>query len=383
MVTLGLAAAACTARPTPSARTAPPVLGAQPGTPAVTGQPAPSGTDQLAAVSCSDAEHCWAAGAPGPGAATVIDATVDGGLTWAAQSVPHSPSPALSGISCPDARYCMTVGSSSASPATGVVLTTNDGGGAWVDGTVPSNAIDVISVECASVADCTVIAGDGTHFWSDHSVDFGHSWQREGDLPVGLVDTGNMSCTAAGICFVAGYSATTTGHGQGAIVVSVDGGVTWTAADVPAGTGLLHSVTCATATNCLAAGTTATTVSDVVPARGELLHSSDSGHTWTTAATTPPVDDVQAIDCPERLVCAMVGTRWIGRSTIGTGAAARSKNGGVSFAASTTAYTPLGLAALACPTAAQCISVGGDTVARITLPQVKKVGSRTHHRSSH
>ena len=42
-------------------------------------------------------------------------------------------------------------------------------------------------------------------------------------------------------------------------------GTTWTAANVPANTGLLQSVFCATVTSCVAGGTTSTTVSAVVP----------------------------------------------------------------------------------------------------------------------
>jgi photosystem II stability/assembly factor-like uncharacterized protein len=310
----------------------------------------------------------------------MIDVTVDGGRSWTGQATPSTPGPALSGISCPDDNHCMAVGSSPTSPSTGVVLTTRDGGRAWAASTTPAGAIDVINVRCASMADCTAIASDGTNLWSAHSSDFGHTWQREGDLPAGLVDTGSLACTAGGTCLVAGYSATTAGHGQGAVVISTDGGASWTAATVPAGTGLLQGVTCTTATACLAVGTTSTTVSDVVPAHGELLHSTDGGHTWSADSTPPPVDDVYGINCPDQLVCAMVGINWNGGSGVGTGAMAQSTDGGASFTASTTAYTPLGLDALACPTARQCVAVGGDTVARVVLPGVNK--SRSGHRSA-
>jgi hypothetical protein len=37
----------------------------------------------------------------------------------------------------------------------------------------------------------------------------------------------------------------------------------------------------------------------------------------------------------------MVGTKWVGDPAIGTGGVAQSRNGGTSFNAATTEYTPL------------------------------------------
>ena len=140
LVTLGLTAAACTTTTPPSKGPREPrVLGQQTGAPAVVGQPAPAGSGQLDAVTCAGPTHCWAVGAPGPtGAtastpssppspATVIDATVDGGVTWAAQPVALTPAPVLTAISCPGQRLCMAVGLSETGTA-GVVLTTANGG---------------------------------------------------------------------------------------------------------------------------------------------------------------------------------------------------------------------------------------------------------------
>jgi photosystem II stability/assembly factor-like uncharacterized protein len=150
-------------------------------------------------------------------------------------------------------------------------------------------------------------------------------------------------------------------------VLSIDGGATWTAADVPAGTGLLQSAICVTFTSCLAAGTTSTTVSAVVPAKGALLESDDGGQTWTRTSRSSSIDDIYGVACPSPRVCAMVGTRWIGEPPVGTGAVAQRHDGKAAFSASTTAYTPLPLTALACPSVRRCIAVGGDTLARISL----------------
>jgi photosystem II stability/assembly factor-like uncharacterized protein len=301
-------------------------------------------------------------------AVTVVAATADGGLIWAAQPLAAGATPALTGVSCPRVKVCMAVGSTGADPGSGVVMTTQDGGRNWTRPAPPTGAIAVISVQCADAADCTAVVNDGTAIWSAVTADFGTTWQREGNLPAGLGGALSLTCTPAGICLVSGFTPTASGHGQGALAVSADGGRTWTAATVPAGVGLLQDATCVSATRCLAVGTTSTTVSDVVPAKGLLLVSADGGHTWTASAATVPVDDIFGVDCPTATACAVVGTRWQGSPPIGTGAVAQSKNAGTTFTASRTAYTPLSLSALACPTAVHCVAAGGDSVARITLP---------------
>jgi photosystem II stability/assembly factor-like uncharacterized protein len=322
--------------------------------------------------------------------ATVIVATKDGGLKWTSQAVSGSVTPQLSGISCPTTRACIAVGSNGASlPGSDVVYTTADGGREWSSAAAPPGALDMRSVQCASVSDCTAIVSSGSLFATAHTTDFAQTWQTEGNLPTGFFGNGNLWCSAAGTCLVAGYVPTTAGHGQGAVALSTDGGQSWALATVPAGVGLLQSAVCPTATTCLAAGTTGTTISDVVPAQGELLHSTDGGHTWTTTGASPssaasatststttnasagagtfPVDDVFGIACPSARTCALVGTKWSGQPAVATGAVAESRDGGATFAAAPSAYIPLALSALSCPPSAGCVAVGGDTVARVTL----------------
>jgi photosystem II stability/assembly factor-like uncharacterized protein len=264
----------------------------------------------------------------------------------------------------------MAVGSNGASvPGSGVVLATVDGGATWTPTTAPQ-ALTVSSVDCATTTTCTAIVNDGAASWSARTNDFGQTWQRMGNLPAPFVASNAMSCPS-GSCLVAGYTPTGTGHGQGAIALSPDGGQTWSLATVPPGIGVLHDATCVSISMCLAVGTTSTTVSDVVPAQGQLLRSTDGGHTWAASGVTLPVDDVFAVDCPSGTACAMVGTNWAGNPAVGTGAVAESQNGGGAFTSASTAYVPLTLSALACPTPARCVAVGGDTLARITLPVAK------------
>jgi photosystem II stability/assembly factor-like uncharacterized protein len=266
----------------------------------------------------------------------------------------------------------MAVGSNGL--ASGVVVTTHDGGATWLSATTPTGAIAMSSVVCtgpnAALAStvCTALVSSGTVTWSSRTTDFGHTWTQMGNLPASFVAAGKLDCDGAGSCLVPGYVPTTAGHGAGAIALSPDGGQTWTGASVPSGTGVLQSATCLNGTLCLAAGSTSTTVSDVVPAHGTVLRSADGGHTWVTVSGAVPVDDVYGLDCPTRRVCAMVGTEWSGTPELGSGAVGHSVDGGTTFTAAPTAYVPITLTAIACPSVATCLAVGGDTIARVALP---------------
>jgi photosystem II stability/assembly factor-like uncharacterized protein len=376
LVAFALTVSGCALSGHPSPPKVPRVLGQAAGTPLVVGQPAPSGTGDLGAVSCATVRRCWAVGIAGPNAtpasgataATVIAATTNGGTTWKAQAVSGGSTPQLSGVSCPAATECMAVGSNGASlPGSGVVITTSDAGATWTAVASPQNALAVLSVTCASPNDCTTVVSDGTSTWAAHSADFGQSWQQGGNLPSTFQPENDLTCLAGGICLDAGYVPTSNSHGQGAVAVSVDGGKTWALATVPAGTGVLQSTACPSTTVCLAAGSTGTTVSDVVPAKGELLRSTDGGHTWEQSAGTVPVEDIYGMACPSAQQCAMVGAFWFGLPEVGVGSVAQSIDAGSTFRSSPSSYTPLTLTAVACPSTSSCIAVGGHTVAKVTL----------------
>ncbi len=308
----------------------------------------------------------------------MIVATKNGGTTWQAQHVAGGSTPQLSGVSCPTRVACMAVGTNGASlPGSDVVVTTQDGGVTWTAGTAPAGALTVPSVTCASTGDCTALVSEGTVVSTAHSADFGQTWQQGGTLPSAFVAGANLYCIAGGTCLVPGYVPTGNGLGAGAIAISTDGGQTWSLASVPSGIGVLQSAVCISPTACLAAGTTATTVSDVVPAKGQLLRSDDGGHTWTTATEPKAVDDVYGLACPSAAQCAMVGTKWFGYPALAFGAVAQSVDGGTTFKSSPVAYIPITLTALACPTDAACVAVGGNTLARITLEHPERSAHTT------
>jgi photosystem II stability/assembly factor-like uncharacterized protein len=269
------------------------------------------------------------------------------------------------------------VGSTGASlPGSGVVLATTDAGTTWNPVAAPNGALAVVTVSCSSVTACLAVVSDGSLIWSATSTDFGHSWQRQGNLPSLFLASDDLSCTVGGPCLVAGYVPTGTGTGEGAVALSADAGQTWALASVPNGIGVLRSATCSSPTKCLAAGSTSSSVNNVVPAKGALLGSSDGGHTWKPLTGSLPVNDVFDIECPSARVCAMVGTVWKGTPAVGTGAVGQSGDSGTTFHLSSTAYVPLTLTALSCPSVTMCVASGGDSLARITVSPPKP----RHHR---
>jgi BNR/Asp-box repeat len=383
LAAVALTAAGCSLTGHPTTTPTTRVLGEPKATPLAVGQPAPGGTGQLGAVSCADATRCWAVGVAGPntapaGGATVIVATKNGGTTWKAQHLTGGATPQLSGISCPTRLACMAVGTNGASvPGSGVVVTTEDGGVTWSPASAPASALTVAAVTCSDTSDCTALVSQGTVMWSAHSADFGQTWQPEGNLPSLFVASDDLVCSTGGACLVPGYVPTANSHGAGAVALSTNGGQTWALATLPAGIGVLQSIACPTPSDCLAAGTTATTVSDVVPAKGELLYSIDGGQTWALGQGPSAVDDVYGLACPSADQCTMVGTKWIGFPAIALGAVAQSVNGGTTFKNSPLSYVPITLTAVTCPSASACVAVGGDTLARITLLQPMRTAHTT------
>jgi photosystem II stability/assembly factor-like uncharacterized protein len=325
------------------------------------GQPAPGTMTGAASVSCGDAKHCWAVGL-GSGVTAAIDATADGGTRWAAQPVPANVS-VLASVSCVDRRHCVAVG---AAGATGVVVSTDDGGASWAVGQAPSGAAAVVAIDCVTKRLCVALATDGSTSWSARSTNQGATWTRGGALPAGVAPTG-LRCPSTSVCLATGTMPTTPGHGAGVIVLSSDGGATWTNSPLPSGVGILRDVTCATGI-CVAVGTPSTAMTGFVPAGGQLLTSRDGGSTWQVLPVAAH-DDAFGVACPEPKVCVVVGTDWIGQSDpVPSGGVVSTLDGGTTWRSATLHYVPVGLASIACPLVNQCVAAGGDLLVRVALP---------------
>jgi photosystem II stability/assembly factor-like uncharacterized protein len=249
-----------------------------------------------------------------------------------------------------------------------VVITTTDGS-TWTSLRPPAGAFDVSSVTCSSAVQCTAIVNDGTNTYSATTSNFGQSWQSGGLLPTFFAQDGSVWCGPSA-CLVAGYVPIATDRGGSAVALSIDGGETWSLASVPTGGGALHGATCASLTFCIAVGGTNPVVSGGTSGQGELLRSTDGGHTWVKEVAPAGVDLAYDVACPSPLLCVMVGTKWAGDPAVAAGAVVQSVDGGQTFAPSALSYVPLNLAAVSCPTEEGCIAVGGQTLARIAARPV-------------
>ncbi|HVX22830.1 MAG TPA: hypothetical protein VHB02_15885 [Acidimicrobiales bacterium] len=351
---------------------------------AVWGQPAPAGTGVLEAVSCADATHCWAVGRSAvnaltatatttPPAPVVIDATGDGGVTWTAEQATVAEPTDLSAVDCPDRRHCMAVGNADhGGPILGAVLVTADGGRTWQSVGSPVGSVNLAAVHCLSATACTVVATDGSGFWSASTVDGGQDWQRTGSLPAGFGGVSNLSCPSAADCVTVGYTAGAPGQGAGAVAVTADAGTTWTAATVPAGVGLLHGVSCADDGTCVAVGTASTATTGVAQAASQVLRSDDGGATWTLGDPPAGLGDAFAVSCATGDHCAAVGTVWtVTDPPTPIGGVVVSGDGGTDWKTTTTRYIPVGLAGVDCPVPTACVAAGNDVLARIALSATK------------
>lgn len=344
----------------------------------VVGRRAPAGIGDLEAVACATTSRCWAVGAmpvsrqtaSAGGATVVLARTTDGGGHWGAVRV-HTNAPVeLTAISCPVAHSCTSVGATSVNGIpVGAVLTTTNAGRTWVTRPAPTGSVDLVGVDCRSATDCMTLATDGTVYWAAVTTDGGRAWQREGTLPAGFGGPGGISCPRPGHCLVAGYTSVSSGKGAGAVAITGDGGATWQLATLTSGTGLLHAVACPSSTICLAAGTSSTIDTDLSPAPGALLVSSDGGATFSADSAPAGMDDGFGLACSTPARCVLVGTVWTaGHAPVPSGSVLVTDDAGRQWRRVASRFVPVGLVGVACPAPTACVAAGNDVVARIELP---------------
>lgn len=351
--------------------------------PAVTGALVGGDGVQLSGVACPTTSACWVVGdQAGATPPAVVFATRDTGHRWRRQSITPTAALGLAGtatlslsaVSCADTRHCLAVGSVTQPLPGGAVAVTADGGRTWGAGLGPPGDTALVAVQCSAPGTCVVLAVTGTDTFSATTTDGGATWQRGGTLPAGFDGASSLSCPTALTCAVAGYTATSPGHGVGVIAVTHDGGMTWSLATVPANTGVLHAVSCDT-TGCLAVGSSSTVITGVPSGTGAVLASADGGATFTTRPASPALDDGLGVDCAPPAgrgappVCAAVGiafTHAIPPVPLSSVVATANPGGYVLPLAAR--YVPSPLVAVTCPTAVRCVAAGGPVAATVTLP---------------
>jgi photosystem II stability/assembly factor-like uncharacterized protein len=217
------------------------------------------------------------------------------------------------------------------------------------------------------------------------------SWSVTGSFGASALSLSAVTCPTTSQCYAVGETTFKTGM----VLVSADGGTTWTQYNVPTGVGTLSAIACSGASSCVAVGGTsviATTDSGTswaaktmgqnalttatCPSATECIvggsdapvqSGCDSGHTYATTnsgltwqATPIHCFVPSAVSCSSPSKCVLVGTHT--NATSQSGEILTSQNGGASWQSRyvlSDANTQLN--GVACPTARQCVAVGSSS----------------------
>ena len=271
------------------------------------------GVKGLDALACATARSCIAVG--GNPVSTkyvivrgVVTRTSDGGHTW--KVLPTLPKRVgqLTSISCPTAHFCMAVGSQARSP-TAVALVTRSTGEQWTSLTLPRYEAPLALVTCTTPHHCiaegfsglisVIVTSDGGATWTQAQLPAGHYPQGAVGIPTfaGLVCMSRTNCLlVGGIEAQSGYS--------GLIMVSADGGKSWSFAVLPPGAAKMNAISCPTALQCVAVGGDFTR-----DGHSLILTTTDGGQNWVAPPAPTIVTGLEGVSCPTTTTCVATGFR--------------------------------------------------------------------------
>ncbi len=347
-------------------------------------------------VTCPTPDRCYASDAT----SNTVEVSADGAQTFSSSTLPSS-STITTGLSCPDPLECWaggmapptdvtdvpaisgtaigggnaTTGGSGGSPPSGsgagvqanpvdgtdtpILLGTVDGGGTWNALVMPSGVSQVADVDCTDPSTC-VVAADLTGGGSAIVLtsDGGTTWTAGGTLPSdfqpavhqGLSCDGN-SCVLVG----ADMSATPPTPVSSS---SMDGGATWSASSPLGSLAVVQAVTCPTDRRCLAIG-------QVAAGGGATASSGSSASTGSSSSTTGSSTIGSTGSSTTGSTVSTGASGSDGATTpYGPGAIVVSRDGGQTWRDAAGAGLPAAtLFAVSCRNARQC-TVGGALTAQ-------------------
>jgi photosystem II stability/assembly factor-like uncharacterized protein len=247
----------------------------------------PSGIGYLGGIACPTATSCLIAASRSPVDGAPDEAvlvTTNSGRSWHEVSVPKVDDGMGddASIACPSSRVCVVAGYG--------VLTTHDGGSTWTSRAVPRGTLPFVAVTCRGTL-CVALGYSESAIPSYASADIavsddaGSTWALVDREVRSVSDLDAAACRSAIVCLAVGEGYTVTKPGSPpastqwpAIVSSSDAARSWKTARGPKPVTYLSGIACPTPTRCIAVGTKDGATD------GAILVSANGGGSWTEAA---------------------------------------------------------------------------------------------------
>lgn len=261
---------------------------------------------------------------------------------WSVRNVPAVANYSIKSLSC-SATGCVSIatecgfGCGGLLPATSFYSTTK--GATWREGTIPATVGNATAVSCGSATVCIATATKGPLGASSSGAilmthDGGKTWSVTTEPKYTFLSS---ACATALDCFALG--ATKSGYYTSVSLYTLNGGKSWAVGGFPANSYYVESAACSTATMCMAVGETASY-------KGAALSSSNGGRTWKDVPLSSTIPPVNKATCTALTCIALSGTDVL-----------ITKNGGKSWTAHA---LPTGrtFQGGACISATECFLVG-------------------------
>jgi hypothetical protein len=271
-----------------------------------TNQVIPATIGYIARIACSDRLSCTAVGQATQttdGQAVVI-ATTDGGTTWVQVPVPAGLLD-VTAVTCLDHGPCLAIGETAGGA---VAITAAGPGTGWTTvGSLPAGVTGATGISCTSDDDCwatatTPVSGDAVAGSVVLTTDGGAHWVAT-PVPKGLGEAEGLSCLpgpTVGTGAVTSTAPTSAATGS----TSGSGPVTSTTAPAPSTTAPVGVA----GVDCVVVGTTASGLDQSRTGHGLVLLTADGGATWSEPTVDPTIASLADVSCVGVSRCVAVGS---------------------------------------------------------------------------
>ncbi len=165
-------------------------------------------------------------------------------------------------------------------------------------------------------------------------------------LPSPVNSLSALDCVTARHCWAVGSTVGAGGEPNGAtVIVTADGGATWTVQPIPATVGYLSGISCSDRRHCTAVGQTTQTSNG----QGAIITTGNGGANWNAATLPAGILDITAVNCQLNLRCLAIGTTAAGTAAL---APSTAQPGWVQVGSLPPTLT--GATSISCPDAQHC-----------------------------